>query len=67
MPRVFRDSAYATRLRGTGGHPPVWTVLIDQGLSTIGTLSKDHVDPALLYELLKSLEPAIAVCCLCEI
>ena len=38
---------------------PVWSVRINQGPPTIGTFSKDHVDPAALYELLKYLEPVI--------
>jgi hypothetical protein len=41
------------------GNLPVWSIRINQGPPTIGTFSKYHVDPAALYELLKSLEPAI--------
>ena len=41
------------------GNLPVWSVQINRGPPTIGTFSKDHVDPAPLYQLLKSLEPAI--------
>jgi len=65
MDELLKLTAPLHRLRDMDQHRegaenlPVWTAQAKPEPPSIGTFSRDHVDPSALYELLKSLEPAI--------
>jgi hypothetical protein len=57
--RPFRNFRNDENHRDAPGHPPVWTIRINEPRPTIGTSRGNRIDPFPVYELLKSLEPDI--------
>jgi hypothetical protein len=55
----FRKFRNFDQHRENLNNPPVWTVRRDQSRPIIGTPDHGYIDPFPIYELLKSLEPAI--------
>jgi hypothetical protein len=52
----FRDK---DQHRENPDHPPVWSVQVKPSRPIIGTRDHGYIDPFPIYELLKSMEPAI--------
>jgi hypothetical protein len=59
LARPFRHFRNQEEHRENPEHPPVWTIRINEPRPTIGTTAGNRIDPYSVYELLKSLEPAI--------